>query len=78
MGVRINGARVGVAPVYDWLLGGTSNYQVDRDLGESMVPPYEGAGPEVTWVGPWHCYDPALADSDGSRWLYCAVARKSA
>src|SRR6266705_5955735 len=26
-----------VARVYDWLLGGTSNYQVDRDLGEMMV-----------------------------------------
>lgn len=26
-----------VARVYDWLLGGTSNYQVDRDLGQMMV-----------------------------------------
>jgi S-adenosyl methyltransferase len=42
-----------------------------------IVPPYEGAGPEVTWVGLWQCYDLAQADSDGSRWLYCAVARKS-
>ncbi len=43
-----------------------------------IVPPYEGTGPEITWVGLWQCYDPALADSDGSRWLYCAVARKPA
>jgi S-adenosyl methyltransferase len=42
-----------------------------------IVPPYEGAGPDVTWVGLWQCYDVALADSDGSRWLYCAVARKN-
>lgn len=42
-----------------------------------IVPPYEGAGPEVTWVGLWQCYDAKAADSDGSRWLYCAVARKA-
>jgi len=41
-----------------------------------VVPPYEGAMPEVTWVGLWNCEDPAEADSGGSRWLYCAVARK--
>jgi hypothetical protein len=43
-----------------------------------IVPPYEGVGPDITWVGLWQCYDPALADSDGSRWLYCAVAKKTA
>jgi hypothetical protein len=42
-----------------------------------IIPPY-GVGPEITWVGLWQCYDPALADSDGSRWLYCAVAKKLA
>ena len=26
-----------VARIYDWLLGGTGNYQVDRELGEEMV-----------------------------------------
>ena len=47
-------------------------------IGElEIVPPYEGAGPEVTWVGLWQCYDVAMADSDGSRWLYCAVAKKA-
>ena len=42
-----------------------------------IVPPYAGAGSEITWVGLWQCYDPVLADSDGSRWLYCAVAGKT-
>ncbi|HEX6931621.1 MAG TPA: SAM-dependent methyltransferase [Streptosporangiaceae bacterium] len=41
-----------------------------------IIPPYDGALPEVTWVGLWGCEDPAAADSEGSRWLYCAVAAK--
>lgn len=46
-------------------------------LGDlEILASYEGARPEITWVGLWQSYDPALADSDGSRWLYCAVARK--
>jgi len=28
-------------------------------------------------VGLWDCEDPALADSEGSRWLYCGVAKKT-
>ena len=35
-----------------------------------------GADLDVTWVGLWGCEDPVLADSDGSRWLYCGVAEK--
>jgi len=27
-------------------------------------------------VGDWEAEDPAMADSDGSRWLYCGVARR--
>jgi hypothetical protein len=38
-----DGAVPSVARVYDWLLGGTSNYQVDRNLGEMMV----GLAPEL-------------------------------
>jgi len=44
--------------------------------GLTLVPPYPDAEPDVTWVGLWNCEDPALADSEGSRWLYCGVARK--
>jgi hypothetical protein len=43
--------------------------------GLELVPPHEGAKPEVTWTGLWGAEDAALADSDGSRWLYCGVAR---
>jgi hypothetical protein len=44
--------------------------------GLEIVPPYAGAPPSVTFVGTWGAEDPDMADSDGSRWLYCAVARK--
>jgi len=55
-----------------------SKAEVERIVGGlDVVPPYEGAPPEVTWVGLWNCDDPAEADSEGSRWLYCAVARKT-
>jgi hypothetical protein len=54
-----------------------SRHELERIIGGlEVVPPYEGAAPEVTWVGLWNCEDPAEADSEGSRWLYCAVARK--
>lgn len=45
--------------------------------GLVFVPPYPGARPDVTWTGLWGCEDPELADSEGSRWFYCGVARKS-
>jgi O-methyltransferase involved in polyketide biosynthesis len=51
--------------------------QVSQIVGQlDLVPPYSGAPPEITWIGLWGCEDPESADSDGSRWLYCAVARK--
>jgi hypothetical protein len=51
--------------------------QVRRIVGPlDLVPPYPDAPPEITWIGLWGCEDPESADSDGSRWLYCAVARK--
>jgi hypothetical protein len=43
--------------------------------GLEIVPPYEGAKPEITFTGIWGAEDAALADSDGSRWLYCGVGR---
>jgi hypothetical protein len=44
--------------------------------GLEMVPPYEGAGPVLTTVGLWGSEDPGAADTDGSRALYCGVARR--
>jgi S-adenosyl methyltransferase len=45
--------------------------------GMELVSPYAGAEPDVAWVGLWNCEDPEMADSEGSRWLYCGVARKT-
>jgi hypothetical protein len=41
-----------------------------------IVPPYEGAEPAVTYIGLRDAEDPVLADDDGSRLSYAAVARK--
>ncbi|MBO0803429.1 MAG: SAM-dependent methyltransferase [Nocardiopsaceae bacterium] len=43
--------------------------------GMELLPPYAGADPEVTYCGVWGAEDVKLADSEGSRWLYCGVAR---
>jgi hypothetical protein len=44
--------------------------------GLEVVPPYQGAEPGVTYLGRWGAEDPELADSDGSRWWFGAVARR--
>ena len=44
--------------------------------GLELVPPYENADPAICYTGVWGAEDPVMADSDGARWLYCAVARK--
>jgi hypothetical protein len=44
--------------------------------GLHIIPPYPGAEPALTHLGNWGAEDIELADSDGSRWAYCAVARK--
>jgi hypothetical protein len=44
--------------------------------GLEVVPPYAGAAPALTYSGLWGAEDVQMADSDGSRWLYCAVAEK--
>lgn len=55
-----------------------SRAEIRAIMGDvEIVPPYEGAEPEVTWAGLWGCEDPKAADSDGSRWIYCAVGRKA-
>jgi hypothetical protein len=53
-----------------------SHEQVARFFdGLEVVPPYQGAPPAITYSGLWGAEDVQLADSDGSRWLYCGVAR---
>ncbi|HEV2537397.1 MAG TPA: SAM-dependent methyltransferase [Streptosporangiaceae bacterium] len=44
--------------------------------GLEIIPPYDGAQATLCYTGIWGAEDPVLADSDGARWLYCAVARK--
>jgi hypothetical protein len=44
--------------------------------GLEIVPPYRGAKPGLTSVGLWDCEDPEVAESDGSRSFYAALARK--
>jgi S-adenosyl methyltransferase len=51
--------------------------EVDRFFEHlEMVPAYPGAPPGVCYVGEWGAEVPALADSDGSRMLYCGVGRR--
>ncbi len=44
--------------------------------GLDLVEPYHGAGPVLCHLGIWGADDPATADSDGSRIMYCGVARR--
>jgi hypothetical protein len=51
--------------------------QVERFFADlELVPPYPGAEASVTFAGQWGADDPVAADSDGSRWSCCGVARK--
>jgi len=43
--------------------------------GLDLVAPYAGAEPGISFTGQWGAVDPIAADSDGSRVLYCGVAR---
>ncbi len=44
--------------------------------GLNMVSAHDPEVPgRLCYVGDWEAEDPAMADSDGSRWLYCGVAR---
>jgi hypothetical protein len=53
-----------------------SRAQVSRFFdGLEVVPPYGGATADLTYSGLWGAEDVQLADSDGSRWLYCGVAK---
>jgi S-adenosyl methyltransferase len=51
--------------------------QVERFFGDlEPVPPYDDAPPGACYVGEWGAEVPALADSDGSRVMYCGVGRR--
>jgi len=43
--------------------------------GLDLVSPYAGAQPGISFTGRWGAVGPIAADSDGSRVLYCGVAR---
>jgi hypothetical protein len=44
--------------------------------GLELVAPYTDAGPGLAYLGEWGAEDRLLADSEGSRWGYCGVARR--
>jgi S-adenosyl methyltransferase len=44
--------------------------------GLELVPPYAGAGGAVTYAGLWGAEDLEAADTEGSRGIYCGVARR--
>jgi S-adenosyl methyltransferase len=50
--------------------------------GLDLLPPYEGAEPDITDVGTWGAEDPEDADDPagpeggGPAWVYCGVGRK--
>ncbi len=51
--------------------------QVERFfVGLDLVRPHPSMPPAVTYAGYWGADDPAEADSDGARWIYCGVARR--
>ena len=54
-----------------------SRAEVERLFqGLRMVSAHDPEVPgRLCYVGDWEAEDPAMADSDGSRWLYCGVAR---
>jgi hypothetical protein len=54
-----------------------SKSEVERFFdGLELMPPYPAAAPGLSYAGVWGAEDPEAADTDGSRWLYCGVARR--
>ena len=54
-----------------------SRAEIERFFdGIELVPPYPGAEPRVSFTGVWGSENPEEADSEGSRWGLCGVARK--
>jgi hypothetical protein len=51
--------------------------QIERFFaGLDLIPAQQDGEPAVTYVGVWRAEDPVAADSDGSRGIYCGVARR--
>ena len=74
-GLLMTGVMMFVSDTSDpWAL--VSRYVASIAPGSYLSLPYEGAEPGVTFTGLWGAEDVTMADSDGSRWLYCGVARK--
>ncbi len=54
-----------------------SKAEVERFFdGLELVPPYTGAGRVITYAGLWGAEDIEAADTEGSRGIYCGVARR--
>ena len=54
-----------------------SKPEVERFFtGLELMSPYLGADPMITYVGLWGAEDLDAADTDGSRAIYCGVARR--
>lgn len=69
------GARIYGSTATPWT--DRSRTEIERLFtGLDIVPPYEGAAPGLVFIGEWGAEDPGLADSEGSRLGYAAVARK--
>jgi len=51
--------------------------EIERFFGGlELVPAHPGAEPGLAYVGAWGADVPDQADSDGSRYFYCGVARR--
>jgi hypothetical protein len=60
-----------------WPIYLRSEAEVERLFeGFELVAPFTGADPGLTFVGKWGAEDECAADTDGSRVLYCGVARR--
>jgi hypothetical protein len=54
-----------------------SKAEVERFFdGLELVPPYTGADRVITYAGLWGAEDIEAADTEGSRGIYCGVARR--
>lgn len=53
-----------------------SKAQITRFFdGLQLESPHQKAGPGIAYCGVWGAVDVTMADTEGSRWLYCGVAR---